>query len=213
VFSSHNDEARLTCLQDRNEAWAHVTARALRSYQALEEASGIGFHHDVGCLIASRPGGDGRNLYPIAHLRDRNIAHEYFDPADTTWADRWPRLEFPATHAIAFEPSPAGYIRPRRLITAQETLTRRSGGTLVSDTVTDVRSLGIGAGFEVRTAAGRRIRSPKVVLAAGAFTNFNRLIDTPIDLELKTEVIVLGEVSAAVPGRAELHQDGCQHLP
>ncbi len=197
VFSSHNDEARLTRLQDRDEAWAQVTARALRDYQALEDASGVDFHHDVGCLIASRPVGDGRNPDPIAHLRERGIIHEYFGSGDRTWAGRWPRLDFPATHGVAFEPSPAGYIRPKRLIAAQETLTRRNGGTLLTDTVTGVHRLGAGAGFEIVTAAGRHVRSSKVVLAAGAFTNFNGLIETPVDLELKTEVVVLGEVTPA----------------
>lgn len=55
VFSSHNDDARLTRLRDRNQAWAEVTARALHDYATLEDASGIDFHHDVGCLIASLP--------------------------------------------------------------------------------------------------------------------------------------------------------------
>lgn len=197
VFSSHNDEARLTRLQDRDERWAPVTAQAIGDYQALEDASGIEFHYDVGCLIASRPGGDGRSADPIAHMRELGVAHEYFDPGDRTWKDRWPHVDFPATHAVAFEPAPAGYIRPKRLIAAQETLTRRNGGTLLTDTVTGVHRVGAGARFEVVTAGGRRIQSSKVVLAAGAFTNFNGLIDTPIDLELKTEVIVLGEVTAA----------------
>lgn len=197
VFSSHNDEARLTRRQDRDEAWAEITARALRDYRALEDASGIDFHHDVGCLIASRPGGDSRNHDPIAQLREQGISHEYFGPGDRTWAERWPRLDFPATHATAFEPSPAGYIRPKHLIAAQETLTRRSGGTLLNDIVTGVRPLGAGAGFEIVTATGHRLRSSKVVLAAGAFTNFNHLIETPVNLELKTEVLVLGEVTPA----------------
>ncbi|MGI9605962.1 MAG: NAD(P)/FAD-dependent oxidoreductase [Acidimicrobiales bacterium] len=195
VFSSHNDEARLTRLQDRDEAWAEVTARALNDYAALEDASGIGFHHDVGCLIASRPGGDGRSPDPIADLRERAITHRYFGPGDRTWTRRWPRLEFPETHAIAFEPSPAGYVRPKRLIAAQEACTRRSGGSLVTDTVIGVEPLGASGGFEIVTAAGRRIRSSKVVVAAGAFTNFNGLLEARIPLELKTEVIVLGEVS------------------
>lgn len=197
VFSSHNDEARLTRLQDRDPAWGQVTARAIGDYAALEEASGVDFHHDVGCLIASRPGGDGRNPDPIALLRGRGITHDYFEPGDRTWAARWPRLDFPTTHAVAFEPAPAGYIRPKRLIAAQETLTRLAGGTLITDTVIGVDRLGDGGGYEVTTSAGLRVRSSKIVLAAGAFTNFNGLVETPVDLELKTEVIVLGEVTAA----------------
>jgi len=197
VFSSHDDAARLTRLQDRDPRWAAVTARAVADYRRLEDASGIDFHHDVGCLIASRPGGDGRNPDPIVQLVERDLPHERFAPGVRGWTDRWPRLDFPSTHAVAFEPSPAGYIRPKRLIAAQEELTRRNGGSLLTDTVSVIDRLGGGAGYEVTTAGGHRVRTPSVVVAAGAFTNFNDLLDTPVELELKTEVIVLGEVSPA----------------
>lgn len=51
VYSSHNDEARLTRRQDRNAAWAQVTGRAVSNYRELERRSGILFFHDVGCLL------------------------------------------------------------------------------------------------------------------------------------------------------------------
>ncbi len=197
VFSSHDDEARLTRLQDRDPRWAEVTARALAGYRDLEVASGIEFHHPVGCLIASRPGGDGRSPDPIPQLSARGLTHDLYQPGDRGWAERWPRIDFPATHAVAYEPGPAGYIRPKRLIAAQETLTTQFGGRLLTDTVVGVQALGDTDGYSVVTAAGHRVRTPNVVLATGAFTNFNDLLETPVELELKTEVVVLGEVDAA----------------
>lgn len=196
VYSSHDDEARLTRRQDRDQRWAPVTARAIDAYPALEAASGIDFHRPVGCLIASRPGGDGRSPDPIAFLAEHELVHEAWTPGDRGWTGRWPLLDFPATHAVAYEPGPAGYIRPKRLIEAQEVLTERAGGSLVDDIVVAVQPAD-GGGFEVATAAGRRLRARQVVVATGAFANALDVLSTPVDISVKTEVIILGEVSPA----------------
>ena len=193
VYSSHDDEARLTRLQDRDRRWAPVTARAVEAYPDLERRSGIRFHEPVGCLIASRPGGDGRSPDPIEFLREQAIPHDGWAPGDRGWTERWPAIDFPATHAVAYEPGPAGYIRPKRLIDAQEALAVASGATLVDDIVTSVTA--DGGGHAVTTAGGLRFDAPRVVVAAGAFANFNRLVPEPAPLRLKSEVIILGEVT------------------
>ena len=193
VYSSHDDAARLTRLQDRDERWAPVTARAVSAYPALEAASGVDFHRPVGCLIASRPGGDGRNPDPIAFLRDHDLTHESWEPGDRSWRDRWPELDLPASHAVAYEPGPAGYIRPKALIEAQEVLTARAGGALVDDTVVEVARPD--DGFVVTTAGGRRLTAGRVIVATGAFANHLDVLPRPVDIELKTEVIILGEVT------------------
>lgn len=174
-----------------------MTDRAVRAYADLEARSGVRFHEPVGCLLASRPGGDGRSPDPIDFLTELGIRHERWEPGDRGWVDRWPRIAFPATHRVAYEGGPAGYVRPKRLIEAQETLTERAGSTLVDDTVTAIRPGPGGDGYEVETATGRRWRSPRVVVAAGAFTNANNLLAEPVPLQIKTEVKILGEVSSA----------------
>jgi len=193
VFSSHNDEARLTRLQDRDRRWAEVTARAVEAYPDLEQRSGIPFHEPVGCLIASRPGGDGRSPDPIALLRDQGVPHDGWAPGERGWSERWPAIDFPATHAVAYESGPAGYIRPKRLIDAQEALAAARGATVVEDIVTDIAPEG--PGHMVTTASGQRFHAPHVVVATGAFTNHHRLLPEPAPLRLKTEVIILGEVN------------------
>ncbi len=193
VFSSHDDEARLTRRQDRDEFWAPVTERAISNYGALEAASGIDFHAPVGCLISSRLGGDGVNPDPREMMLAQSIEHDYFAPGDRSWKSRWPDLEFPDTHYVAFEPGPAGHIRPKRLIAAQRTVAETAGAVFVDDTVVGVEHRG---DHElVTTRSGRAIEARKVLVAAGAFTNVHGLLERPVPLELKTEAVILGEVA------------------
>ncbi len=195
VYSSHNDAARLTRRQDRDPAWADVTARAVAGYRRLEEASGITFFHDVGCLIVSRPGGDGINADPIEVMGETGVSFTLYEAGDSTWRETWPSINFPATHYVAFEPSPAGYIQPKRLIAAQNTLAQRAGAAFLVDTASRISRAD--GRFSVETAGGETFLAPKVVVCAGAFTNFNGLLPVPAPVSLKSEVVVLGEVSEA----------------
>jgi sarcosine oxidase len=195
VYSSHNDAARLTRLQDRDPAWADVTARAVDGYRRLEEASGITFFHDVGCLIVSRPGGDGVSADPIEVMNETGVGFTFYEPGDPTWRGIWPSINFPDTHYVAFESSPAGYIQPKRLIAAQNTLAERAGAAFLVDTVSGISRTD--DRFSVKTASGDTHRGAKVVVCAGAFTNFNGMLPEPAPVSLKSEVVILGEVTEA----------------
>lgn len=128
-------------------------------------------------------------------MQATDVGHVFHDVGDASWQARWPQISFPATHYVAFEPSPAGYIRPKALVQAQNVLSVRAGATLIDDTVIAVEEAGSVA--RVVTAGNRMIEASRVLVAAGAFTNFNKLLPSPLDLKLKSEVIVLGEVSEA----------------
>lgn len=195
VYSSHDDEARLTRRHDRDERWAPFTERAVDGYADIEARSGVEFYRPVGALFAARPGGDGRNGDPMAALRDVIAPEHQWAPGERGWKQRWPRLDFPSTHAVAFDPAPAGYIRPKRLIMAQEVLTERAGGRLLDDTVTAIDPHG--GGYRLRTLAGRTVDAGRVVVATGAFVNALGLLPEPVDISTKTEIIILGEVSPA----------------
>jgi len=194
VYSSHNDAARLTRRQDRDPRWAEITASAIGNYRELEQRSGIRFFEEVGCIIVSRPGGDGTNADPRLIMDDTGVDYTFHEPGDRSWQQRWPALTFPDTHYVAYEPTMAGYVRPKPLIAAQNKLAVDAGAELVSDTVVDIARSA--TGYTVRTAGGRSVPADKVLVAAGAFTNFNGLLPAPVDISLKSEVIVLGEVSA-----------------
>ena len=52
VFASHYDSGRITRRLDKRREWAILADRAIAEYGGIEAASGIGFHHPVGVLIA-----------------------------------------------------------------------------------------------------------------------------------------------------------------
>jgi sarcosine oxidase len=203
VYSSHNDEARLTRRQDRNIAWAEVTGRAIGNYRELERRSGVSFFHDVGCLIAARPGGDGISADPLTVMNEIGVDYRLYDVGDRSWNKIWPDLSLPDTHFVAHEPAPAGYVRPKRLIHAQNVLATNAGAQLIDDTVVEVARAA--SGFLVRTAGNVQVEAERVVVAAGAFSNFNGLVPRTLDMTLKSEVIVLGEVTPADAARLALY--------
>lgn len=196
IYSSHDDEARLTRRLDRDERWAPFTARAVEGYRLIEERSGVEFYWPVGALFASRPEIDGKHGVSMAFLRDHGKPENYWPPGTVGWKQWWPRLEFPTTHEVALDPAPAGYIRPKRLITAQEILTERSGGCLVDD-VTTVLKPRVGGGYRIETFAGSTYDVEKVVVATGAFVNASDVLPVQADITVKTEIVILGEVSEA----------------
>ena len=54
VFASHYDQGRITRVVDTSPTWATLAKRSIDQYPIIEEASGIRFHHPVGCLRADR---------------------------------------------------------------------------------------------------------------------------------------------------------------
>ena len=194
VHSSHYDAGRLVRRQSRSSAWSMVTTRSIESFRSIETESGIEFYRPVGCLIASLPGGDGINDDPLDNLADSGIPHDFYPPGDQAWQQRWPDLAFPASHYVAYEDAPAGYVRPLDLIAAQNVIARQYDAKIVAATALGVSP--VGRFHEIPADNGDTYRARHVLVAAGAFTNFNRLLAEPIDLSLKTEWILLGEISA-----------------
>lgn len=201
VFSSHNDAARLARYQSRDTVWSDASRQALARFPDIERESGIDFYDPVGCLIASAPGGDGINPDPRDNLELAGIDHDFYDVGDRSWQSRWPALDFPDSHWVAYEPAPAGLIRPLDLVRAQNRLAEAAGATLIEGVATGVEPLGrgeaSGAGFEVTASDGTSHRAGRVLVAAGGFSNLHGLVPQPVPVELKTEVVVLGQVSDA----------------
>ncbi|MCP5024661.1 MAG: FAD-dependent oxidoreductase [Actinomycetia bacterium] len=201
VFASHYDEARLARRFDRRPSWVEVTRRAMASYQALEKESGIDFHHPVGALI-SGPASDleaDTDDNPLPILRERGIDHTLYQPGDRSWREAFPHLDLPTDFYVIHEPAPAGHINPRRLIAAQNRVAQTRGAVIVREMVVKVDP---GPSETVlTTGSGAEVRARKVLVASGAFTNFNGLLPEPLPLTIETEVVAFGRVSAADAGR------------
>ena len=201
VFSSHYDQGRLTREFSQDPVWGVVARQAVHNYAMLEERSGIKFHGPVGRVLASRPTAEERQrlLDWMRKVDPSGKRMVNFQAGDLSWKERFPFLDFPADYDLFYETAPAGYVNPREMLRAQNVIAQQQGANIVEERVVGVTSKA--DGVEVVTANGERFLANKVLVACGAFTNFNNLLPEPIPLRYKTESMIWGEVSAEAAER------------
>ena len=203
VFSSHYDEGRLAHKYSQDPIWSVISREAVQTYGPLQVASGLQFHGPVGRVIANRvTAAEKARLQTWMTACDPSGRElHFFDAADRTWQAQFPYLDFPADYALLYEAAPAGYINPRTLLRAQNVVAQQNGATIIDQQVTGVRSTA--DGVEITTAAGEHYQADKVLIACGAFTNFNGLLPQPLPLLLKTETMIWADVSPATAARLQ----------
>lgn len=199
VFSSHYDQGRLTRKYSQDPVWAPVSSRAVDNYTILEEKSGIQFHGAVGRVHANRYASSEKThdatdlLAWMADVDPSGNQLSYSPPDDKTWKDQFPFLNFPEDYGLFYEAAPAGYVNPREMLRAQNVIAQRHGAEIIDDYIINVNSTADKA--TITTAGGLTLSGEKVLIACGAFTNFNNLLPEPLPLRLKTESMIWAEVS------------------
>ena len=99
---------------------------------------------------------------------------------------QFPYLGTCATLEGVYAPRNSGHISPRNLIQAQQLLARRSGCDVIYDVVNRITVLGSGdLQFETKNSEST-IKTKKVLLTTGSFTNARELL--PYQLELKLDL-------------------------
>lgn len=194
VHASHYDQGRITGLLGRTPVWTHLAAWSIAQYRSLEAASGIDFFVPCGRLHV-KP----RCFTPafVAELQAIGGAD-----ADTLSAAelavRFPYLRFPPLGGI-HEHAPAGYINPRALIRAQLAVSQQAGAHVVAETA--VSTTTTSNVVKITTDSGRRLHARQVLVATGAFANCFDVLPRPLDLRVKSETIILAEVTPAAAAR------------
>lgn len=106
---------------------------------------------------------------------------------------RFPFLDMRKDNHGILETENAGYINPRKMVDAQKTMAARQGCTIIDDVVCRVTRIVQSDGsyvMLVETEGERAIRSKKVLLATGAFTNFRDLLAGTSPHQIITPLIV-----------------------
>ncbi|MEM7133269.1 MAG: FAD-binding oxidoreductase [Chloroflexota bacterium] len=203
VFSSHYDQGRLTRFHSQDPIWAVIAREATQVYPYLEEQSGVRFHGAVGRIHASRPGPaeKERLLTWIASVDPDGDQLHYFHKEEPSWKERFPFLNFPDDYDLFYEAAPAGYVNPREMLRAQNMIAQQHSAEIIAQQVIDVRSTA--DSVVLATKEGGQFAAEKVLIACGAFTNFNNLLPTPLPLRLKTESMAWGEVSSVTAAQLE----------
>lgn len=192
VWSSHYDSGRLAHRSARNLQLALWANEALTTYADIEQQSGIAFHVACGTLSISH---DLRNFRYTA-IRDQlesQLHFQYEDFTNDTLISRFPMLNANLGMVGIYDGAPSGYIDPRAMVKAQLTCARQQGATHIADIVTQL--IPHDGHVVIHTRDGQIIQAARAIVAAGAYSGLCGLLPTPVPHTIKTETVVLGEIS------------------
>ncbi len=199
-FGAYYDQARITRRLGWDEVWAATDSRSLNRFRDIEAESGIPFFYEKGSLvlmaktIANRTQSILRqceaNLIPVKTMTAKSIE------------DHWPCLKVPKLSGGVeglFEDRMAGYLNPRKLVSAQISLFESTGGILLRCSVKKVKKDKSSDLWQLHISEdgkSNEIYAKKILIAAGAFINHNALLPNGYHLALHafTEPNLLFEV-------------------
>ncbi len=193
VFASHYDQGRITRVLDPSPLWGQLARESIAQYPIIEAASGIQFHHRVGCLRATDIPEHIEQVDDCA-LRFRP-PHRRLDASSCREA--YPYLSFSDAFVAWYEGGAAGYINPRSLIAAQLKIAEDKGATVFRDIVRRIHR--VGDCHEIHSREGKARRARKILLTAGGYSN--TLLDKKLRLRTKSHTILLAEVPPAEVNR------------
>lgn len=193
VFASHYDQGRITRALDGSIEWGLWAQRSIAEYAALERESGIRFYYPCGGIQVGLANSSAEGYIPRTERVALHLGTEYQRYSGSEFRTICPELRFSDDFAVLYEPTVAGYINPRSLVAAQVMLAEKQGATIVRETVTDLNAQV--NSVAITTDGGQVIRAQKVVVAAGAWTEFL----TGVDLGLipTPRTILLAKLDAA----------------
>lgn len=194
VFSSHYDSGRVQRLVGQTDAMTKLNVAAVNQYPVLAHLSGISFHKGTGCLYVNPAGTDDYISQSKRRADQYGVETQYLSSPDE-FRQSFAEFNFPPDAMGMFEPAPSGYISPPNLIRAQLHVFKKNGGTIFYDTSNGVNVKN--DHIEITTYQGNIFRAKKVVIAAGAFSNFSNLLPRKLDLVLKSETVLLARLSSA----------------
>ncbi len=188
VFASHYDQGRITRVLDPSPTWGNLARQSIKQYALIESASGIQFHHKVGCLRAT-------DLPEKADTID--AVGEAFSPPYTRLdatgcSTKYPFLQFSDEFTAWDETGDAGYINPRTLIQAQLKVAEDNGATIIREIAEAIVQENDAITINLRE--GDSIQAKKILISAGGYTN--TLLDRKLVLPTKTHSILKVEVDS-----------------
>ena len=196
VFASHYDSGRITRRLDKRPEWALLAARAISAYPQIEARSGIGFHHPVGVVMADV---DAQRLSAVVDVAlALGVDFQRYESGEPFGDDR---ISVPAGGTVLREPSPGGFIDPRRMLAAQLAICRQQGAAVVADQVVGIERSG--SGWSVQTIDGTYIEAAQVVLAAGPHADEVAGLPRKPLIDVVAETVIMARVSAAEQRRLE----------
>ncbi len=191
MFASHYDSGRITRRLDKRREWAILAGRAIDAYPDIEERSGISFHRPVGVVMADV---EADRLGAVTAVAESlGVGFQRYEPGQPLGDDR---IAAPAGATVLREPSPGGFIDPRRMLSAELAIARQHGAELLAQQVVSIARVP-GAGWAVHTAEGTEVEAEQVVIAAGPHADELQGLPRRPLIDVVAESVVMARVSSA----------------
>lgn len=176
-FGSHYDEGRITRRLDPDPDWALIADRALGRYGDLQRRSGHAFHQRCGVLIIGPEIPDNSHFGEIitnTRATCAKLGLEVQELDRPALQDRFAQFDYEEGFVGLFEAGDAGVINPRTMVAAQMALVRQAGADVIAQPAQAIHE--IPGGQRVTCADGHTLSAPKVVVAAGAYSQISGLV-------------------------------------
>ena len=193
-FGAHYDVTRLSRTVQPGAVEAELARRARASMASIEEFADRPVFTGPGHLFVSRPEDDEGMGEAVRNLPPGHGV-EVLD--GQALADRYPAMRFQAGMVGYREPGSGACLNPRALVAAQLAAAASAGAHVVARHAV---GMSVDATCAVSLDDGSQIESRRVLLATGAFTNASGLLEGPLAMRMKTEMVLLAELAA---GEAE----------
>lgn len=209
IYGCHYDEGRITRVIASLDTEHTLAFRSTLDTLLLEEESGEKIFKEVGVAVFGNDSGrlqqynDGCDTFCEEH----DIPRVVLDGAKVN--ELWPYVHTNEGDTGRFVHDKSGWISIRNLVRACQSQAVRRGVTYKDDVAVSItkdnkdnRDGGDGKDkkdedntcFTIVLKSGEIIKSRKVILAAGSFTNFNNLIDRKLELYLKGHTVLKLEI-------------------
>ena len=187
VFSSHYDSARIVRILDTLAHNCQISTAAIERFRPLEKETGINFFQEVGYLAVSNNASFLKDM--SAHANTYYPEMEAFSSQQL--GERFPYFQFPKDVRGIFQAKNAGWLDPRKNITAQNKALASCGGIIVDDTVIAIEK---SKRYITVITEQSTLKCKKCIFSTGAFANIGNTIPRPIDYGVVPHSAVLGEI-------------------
>tara|TARA_B100000700_G_scaffold49726_6_gene52690 strand:+ start:123 stop:1313 length:1191 start_codon:yes stop_codon:yes gene_type:complete len=187
IYGSHYDEGRITRVSDSYFGWSYLAAKSIENYVDIQNQSGIEFYSEVGTLSIGT-----QDYYNELISTYSKVPFEYKNHENFSLNEDLSKFHFPDNSKFILEQKNAGHVSPRKLVSAQKQIFNNHNGDYVDDFVISINKSN--NTFTIRTKTNLEIKSNKILICAGGFTNFTNLLKNDLPTKIRGRTIVLGEV-------------------
>lgn len=187
-FASHYDSGRVTRRLDPSREWAILAEVAMSRYGHLEERSGVRFHFPTGMVLAERDAVRVGQVRAVAAELGVTYSEGKLDA----------RVALEPGHTVFFEPDPAGFLDPRRMLSAQLRVAAADGAGVILD---EVIALEHGSRVGIVTREHGTLAVDQVVVAAGPHTDEITGAPRLPRFDVRRETVILADLGGDEQGR------------